>query len=279
MPPRACGGCLSSPDPAACLACAKAPALKRSLLDAVLQPAYEAAPADGCAACAHSSTPKQCTACILGSKPCARCALQPSLQPGSQLDVGACISCTERHGEQFVQACTSCAGLAKKPSAVARCMACVSRAAPAACNATGYLPSCWNPANAGAYVCAKCATDAVDFDTCAACVSRRPYSASCESCASLPGGAAVQARCYACAAAAASPSTGCSDCPGALQMDSRSIHQCLSCLVSNVTTTAGKQWCFGCMNWRPDAAARGRCVKCLGRPAADDNFAQACSKA
>lgn len=149
---------------------------------------------------------------------------------------------------------TSCSRLGAATGQVSKCLGCLEKASKVACSTVAFPQSCWNPETAGD-VCKTCASTAADYSSCVNCITSRPYSDSCSVCGSLTG-QALQASCYGCVKAAASPFTGCSDCLSYLK-DAKAQEQCLSCMTNPQTTSAGRQWvsaaCKANPAWRKSA--------------------------
>ena len=271
LPGRACLRCQTSSSPQLCLKCATNPAFKLSLLGGAL--ARGMTKAEGCGSCYSSNQPDACVACLVGDAPCAGCALEARSDNGRTLDMASCIDCTSRLGGRYAQSCISCAALgSEQPQKVSNCLSCLDRMSKVACENTDYLAGCWNPAMK-ASSCATCASRASSYEVCVSCLLSKPFSDNCEACTTLAD-ASKQAQCYKCSAAAAHPGSGCTDCLSYLAEPGQ-VQQCLDCLASPKTTTAGKQWCFGCQNWCSNSQGRAHCVACLGTK--QDAHMQACA--
>lgn len=200
---RTCSRCASSKDPSSCRSCANNPSFKLGMLEGAQNLAL--GKADGCSSCYDSSNRAKCVKCLTDNAPCAECALQ---QPDAsvKVDVGACIDCTQKHGEKYRTACTMCAFLGVKQMQVMQCMACLDVMKSVACDKTDWQSGCWNP-NYQSNACATCASRASSFGTCLACMRCTPYSDNCELCPLLDG--SKQSECYQCSRKAASADSRC----------------------------------------------------------------------
>jgi hypothetical protein len=172
---RACTRCTNSADMAGCLQCVNKPAFKLGMLQGAQS--VTLSKADGCGSCYNSSRPDECVACLEQDTPCGQCALE---QPDSsyEMDVSACVACTQRHGERYQSSCTLCSFLGKNQLQMQQCMACIAAIKPVACDKTDYPSSCWNPA-LDSFACAGCASRAKSFGRCLFCMRSIPYSGNC----------------------------------------------------------------------------------------------------
>jgi hypothetical protein len=269
LPGSTCLRCQQSKSPLPCLACAAS--FKLSMLEGALGPSLTKA--DGCATCCNSNKADACVACLTSNAPCASCALQLPSGNGRSPDVVSCIDCSKRLGPRYAQSCVACAALgSQQPQQVSKCLTCLDRMSKVACDSTGYLSGCWNPATKYS-ACATCASSASSYDMCVSCLLAKPLSENCEACTTITD-SSKQAQCYKCSAAARHPGSGCTDCLSYLS-DAGQAQQCIECLQSPKIGTEGKQWCFGCQNWCKDKQGRTQCEACLGTKHA--SYTQACA--
>jgi hypothetical protein len=152
-------------------------------------------------------------------------------------------SCSIKYGANYSTPCVTCAALGAQPANVQKCMSCISRASKVACSDNSYPYTCWNPQNSGSTSCSTCATSAKDYETCVACLERKPFSDSCVSCSFLKD-ATKQAKCYNCTKAAGLPGTTCYDCVNYLT-DAKAVEQCHQCAMNTKAPVDGRQWCYG----------------------------------
>jgi hypothetical protein len=228
-------------------------------------------------------------ACLESGAECAACALQAregaasapaagaNRSTSGATDVPSCIDCmAQTGGGRFRDACLQCAALGAAPAQLSRCMSCLQRMRPLACDSTDYQPGCWNPAMQPG-VCAACASSAANFTSCMSCISASPFSDSCGACAALPG-AERQRQCYACSSAAKLPGSGCADClAGSAFSDAAQQQQCVACLSNQSIPAEARAWCVGCQSWCADSSSRAGCEACLGASRRGEAYMSNCA--
>ncbi|KAF8058084.1 hypothetical protein HT031_005744 [Scenedesmus sp. PABB004] len=226
LPANVCRACGASRDAAACLKCARdARAQWRKPIRYLL--------ADGpsgrgnrvqntCATCADMPAPglrDRCFDCVLSNSSCATCVFGRRMWGPGPPDAAACFNCTTARGAAFAGACNACA----QSAAPARCFACLATfplaarlCKPGAAGGAACIgPNDQTPCD----LCANAAPgDGAAFSACADCSAAvsPERSDECTSCASTPGTAAGQERCFRCVRAAKGSAAG-SRCAGAGQ--------------------------------------------------------------
>ncbi|GBF88244.1 hypothetical protein Rsub_00956 [Raphidocelis subcapitata] len=269
-----CAACLSTPNAAACLSCAR---------DTRAQPATAAAfvakralggldAVRACVACSNITAKAEremCYDCSLSGKPCAICALGSVMWGTGPPDAASCLSCVAKRGQALAGECNECA----QSRAPKRCFACLESFNLKLCK-TGDEPVGSCRPRGDQTPCARCANGARSdeaFGSCLSCFSNTQRDGECAGCADLPGSAADQARCYGCVSKAGFKSFntfGCAQCYSAWVAPDRR-EACLKCAESKSTPPAAKRHCATCSDGGPrrgDAKGRASCIACLQSP-------------
>lgn len=270
---KACEACLSSQQPADCLACAKDPRAAGQPAVSYLQTGGKLQ--QGCALCANVASAahrRKCIACVLGQLPCDYCVYGSTMYgPVSKPQaIPSCLDCVARHGNGFRGGCSACS---QSPNS-ARCFQCLASFPLKTCPDGQITPFgapkvCWSPTDkTPCDICVNAAKSDAAYSDCLSCFRTGGAGRDeCQACTWLTDiDAASQSRCFKCVPRAGfteAGSAGCAPCfyqwVGAGSRDA-----CLACVESKATPPAAKGQCAWCVgNGKPQDKAMA-CVACLG---------------